>query len=1152
MSDYLTDKDLWKVQNILWEVCERWFDIGIQLKLEPNNLNKIEANYKTVEECCRKMLLTWLSQVEPKPTWSALVEALKSPAVKCEDVARKIKLEHLPEPESSQNQVPSTNINNFQNTDFHDYEEDEEDSEVKVRMDELDERFSDLVDHAYKVLVKDLGLSVSDLRSRLDNFPSTRRHEHQEFLDKYIVRMGHDVTVNDLWSQLCSYWHFINYKLLEHIIRKSGCKKLIKKMKSYKEDLISFSKETSLHDFVKCFPKLCSKNLSLAAGSNHRLEVKVGGKICKLIDLDRLEKGFVSTFSLPEICGLILKNMSPGCLLVTWMVPALYIKLLKWKLSICDEQFFKRHDVESVHLDGEVCYVRGLERTPINPAIELVSDIEITKNTFELGAMTKIVMESSTPLTMTQLCTAYTFKLLTHNLSHHPVHGKSNLRIQSFTDLPQDTHKQFLHLCQLAYERIPTGYSGGKSLLLKHTDGLGLTVDLEGSVYFIHKTLQEYLAAVYISNTIREGITDYFEEFFNLPYLGYLPYFIAGLTKLTFMNCQMLSKVRQRISKYLLMFESEFPRVLTKKTMSNLIEFTDTTIVKDVMSTLKGVEFNTSRDIMLESTRSNISLSVDSGLDSHSSVGTSSVSTRFDRSVDSGLDSHSSIGTSSVSTRFDRSVDSVLDSHSSIGTSSVSTRFDRSMDSGLESHSGVGTCSLSTRFDFSADSGLEHSTEAIKSTSTRSHLSVDSRPVITRSALHPEYSVSWNYSHYITGRLLPLSDHCWKLTSMNEFMSKGFIDAIESVCNYKGVEFPSQNFKLTIDSYNYSRLSYLPYSILNRIKAMTLYNSIKEEISELDCISDKLINLHEVYLKCRFHKINIVTPFLSHLKTLKILNLWRNNISDDGASEMATTLLVNKSLEELNIKCNRITHRGASALAEGLQGNKTLNILNLGCNKIGDDGASEIAKALLVNQSLEELNIEYNFITDRGASALAECLQKDKTPKILNLGANDIGDDGASEIAKALLVNQTLEELHMEYNSITGRGAYALAEGVQGNKALKILNLGWNDIGNDGANEIAKTLLVNQTLEELNIEHNDITDRGASALAEGLHRNKTLKILNLWWNKIGDDGASEIAKTLLVNQSLEELNIKDNDMTYSGESALNEGPRANRMLKIIL
>ena len=142
---------------------------------------------------------------------------------------------------------------------------------------------------------------------------------------------------------------------------------------------------------------------------------------------------------------------------------------------------------------------------------------------------------------------------------------------------------------------------------------------------------KEYLAAVYIYNTIRERTTDYFEEFLNLPYLGYLPYFIAGLTKLRFMTSQMLLKIRQRISKYLLMFESEFPHVLTKKTMSNLTEFTDTTIVYDITSIL---EISTSSDIRSASTRSGHSVKLGKA---YSIVSIKSPSTKSDLSMDSGF-----------------------------------------------------------------------------------------------------------------------------------------------------------------------------------------------------------------------------------------------------------------------------------------------------------------------------------------------------------------------------------------------------------------------------------------------------------------------------------------------------------------------------------
>ncbi len=236
-------------------------------------------------------------------------------------------------------------------------------NEIKNRMDVLDKHFSDLVLRSYEVLIEEKGYTVFKLRALFNSFPSTRRHRHKEFLDKYILKMEQNVTIDDLWSQLCSYWHFINYKLLKFVIDKSRCDSLISDMNTYEKELIDFREVTSLHDFIKCFPEYYDEVLESPSNS-HRLKVKVGDKYNTLKHLDRLEKGFVSTFSLPDICGLILKKISLGCFLITWYVPAHYTKLLRWKLSICPEQFFKTHDIESVILNGEVHYAKGSKRTP--------------------------------------------------------------------------------------------------------------------------------------------------------------------------------------------------------------------------------------------------------------------------------------------------------------------------------------------------------------------------------------------------------------------------------------------------------------------------------------------------------------------------------------------------------------------------------------------------------------------------------------------------------------------------------------------------------------------------------------------------------------------------------------------------------------------
>ncbi|CAH3119421.1 unnamed protein product [Porites lobata] len=73
---------------------------------------------------------------------------------------------------------------------------------------------------------------------------------------------------------------------------------------------------------------------------------------------------------------------------------------------------------------------------------------------------------------------------------------------------------------------------------------------------------------------------------------------------------------------------------------------------------------------------------------------------------------------------------------------------------------------------------------------------------------------------------------------------------------------------------------------------------------------------------------------------LKRLELWENNITDEGVKHLSTALT--------NTNC-------------------TLNSLNLGDNNITDEGVKHLATALTnTNCTLNSLNLEYNNITDKG------------------------------------------------------------------------------------------------------------------------------------------------------------------------------------------
>ena len=74
-------KDLRKVQRVAWEARAQWYNIGLELEVDPGTLDVIEGNNKDINNCFRAMLMTWLKMVQPKPTLAALAEALQSPTV---------------------------------------------------------------------------------------------------------------------------------------------------------------------------------------------------------------------------------------------------------------------------------------------------------------------------------------------------------------------------------------------------------------------------------------------------------------------------------------------------------------------------------------------------------------------------------------------------------------------------------------------------------------------------------------------------------------------------------------------------------------------------------------------------------------------------------------------------------------------------------------------------------------------------------------------------------------------------------------------------------------------------------------------------------------------------------------------------------------
>ena len=224
---------------------------------------------------------------------------------------------------------------------------------IEQHVKKFEDRFLELIDCTYDVLIEK-GIDVHHLHARLISLDVSRKHEHQEFINNYLMNVDQETTFNNLWARLSSYWNFLNFDLLEHVINKFGSEDLKQKMKSYKHELQSFRKATRLCDFISCWP-VQGETPPETELREFLAKMKHDWDNCTLEDLESLKGVITRKFFLPKF-ALRLREIKEGCITIIWLIPAPFVKGLNEAIESTSSQFFVEHKVEAIVIDGQECY----------------------------------------------------------------------------------------------------------------------------------------------------------------------------------------------------------------------------------------------------------------------------------------------------------------------------------------------------------------------------------------------------------------------------------------------------------------------------------------------------------------------------------------------------------------------------------------------------------------------------------------------------------------------------------------------------------------------------------------------------------------------------------------------------------------------------
>ena len=295
--------------------------------------------------------------------------------------------------------------------------------------------------------------------------------------------------------------------------------------------------------------------------------------------------------------------------------------------------------------------------------------------------------------------------------------------------------------------------------------------------------------------------------------------------------------------------------------------------------------------------------------------------------------------------------------------------------------------------------------------------------------------------------------------------------------------------------------------ILEKVKVIDLENSnIDEDASHKLATALHSNNVLE-QLCLRGNKLNTVGALyilnsLEYLTTLQVLDLSYNNISSQSADGIAAVIDSNPLLNQLWLDGNDLLHStGTIKICKALRKIRTLSILSLCNNGITDDAADELSAVITQNVLLEDLLLSNNQLHSTGIEVIAESLNKLIKLRKLDLFNNNIGKEGASLLAVVVQNSTSLQDLFLSSNNLETSGALEICNALSHICSLHVLTLSNNNI-NDKIKSQLIEVLNNNHLYALLIGGNGL-ECGGLKIAEVIENdNIAMQLLDLSDNNI--------------------------------------------------